>query len=412
MKKILRTIGPGLMVAATGVGASDLATAAFSGSKLGLAILWVVVVGAAFKYILNEGLMRYQLATDDTLLEGGLSYYGKFIRTSFLIYFCIWSFLVAGALMSAIGVVTYAILPLGMTPETAKVVYGIVQSLIALIIIYLGNYEVFEKIMNTAISVMFVAVVVIAAALVEDWGEVAKGLVVPRIPQLEGEGLPWTLALMGGVGGTLTVLNYGYWIREKGRQGEEALTICRIDLRVAYAMTALFGIAMVIIGNRITVEGGGAMLIVRIGEQLDTYLHPVFKWVFLLGSWGAVFSSLLGVWQGVPYLFADIWEQMQPHDQKALETVSTESKVYRYFLIALAVVPMISLGIGFARLQQLYAIVGALFMPMLAITLLLLNFRDKRIGERLRNTNLLNLVLIIILAFFTGMLGWKVYGMI
>jgi hypothetical protein len=27
--------------------------------------------------------------------------------------------------------------------------------------------------------------------------------------------------------------------------------------------------------------------------------------VFLLGFWGAVFSSVLGVWQSAPYLFAD-----------------------------------------------------------------------------------------------------------
>ena len=42
---ILAAIGPGILVAATGVGASDLATAALTGTRLGLAILWAVVVG-------------------------------------------------------------------------------------------------------------------------------------------------------------------------------------------------------------------------------------------------------------------------------------------------------------------------------------------------------------------------------
>ena len=400
------------MVAATGVGASDLATAAFSGSKLGLAILWVVVLGALFKYLLNEGLMRYQLATGDTLLEGGLGHFGKWVRWGFLLYFGLWSFLVAAALMSAIGVVTYAILPLHFSPVEAKIVYGILHSLLALGITFMGNYSFFEKTMNIAISLMFVAVVVIAALLVQDWGAVAKGLVIPQIPQGEGEGLAWTIALMGGVGGTLTVLNYGYWIREKGRTQESDVAVCRTDLRIAYAMTALFGIAMVIIGQRITVEGGGATLIVRIGQELETYLNPAFKWIFLLGSWAAVFSSLLGVWQGVPYLFTDMWEQMQPHDRKAHETVHTRSPSYRWYALGMAIIPMIGLWVGFARMQQLYAIVGALFMPMLAITLLWLNFWDKRIIERLRNTKFLNLLLGVILAFFMGMLVWKVYGVI
>ena len=56
LKNILAILGPGILVAATGIGAGDLATAAFSGSKLGLVILWAVIVGTLFKFILNEGL--------------------------------------------------------------------------------------------------------------------------------------------------------------------------------------------------------------------------------------------------------------------------------------------------------------------------------------------------------------------
>jgi Mn2+/Fe2+ NRAMP family transporter len=42
-KRLLAVIGPGMLVAATGVGVGDLATAAFTGSKLGIALLWAVV---------------------------------------------------------------------------------------------------------------------------------------------------------------------------------------------------------------------------------------------------------------------------------------------------------------------------------------------------------------------------------
>ena len=56
-------------MAATGVGAGDLATGAFTGSALGTAVLWAVLAGAALKYALNEGLARWQLVTGETLLE-------------------------------------------------------------------------------------------------------------------------------------------------------------------------------------------------------------------------------------------------------------------------------------------------------------------------------------------------------
>ena len=54
--------------------------------------------------------------------------------------------------------------------------------------------------------------------------------------------------LPGGVGGTLTVLCYGYWIREEGRIDMQQMRTCRVDLGVGYVMTAVFGVCMVILG--------------------------------------------------------------------------------------------------------------------------------------------------------------------
>lgn len=72
-------LGPGLLVAATGVGAGDLA-AAFAGSGLGTAVLWAVLVGAFVKFVVTEGLARWQLATGETLLEGAVLHIGRPFR--------------------------------------------------------------------------------------------------------------------------------------------------------------------------------------------------------------------------------------------------------------------------------------------------------------------------------------------
>ena len=76
-KKIFTAVGPGILVAATGIGAGDLATATFTGTKLGVAVLWVVLLGAFFKFILNEGLTRWQLVTGSTFLEGAMHHLGR-----------------------------------------------------------------------------------------------------------------------------------------------------------------------------------------------------------------------------------------------------------------------------------------------------------------------------------------------
>ena len=100
-----------MLIAATGVGAGDLAAAGIAGSKLGMGILWAVLVGAFFKFILTEGLTRWQLATGSTLLEGAIQHFGWGVKVVFGTYFLFWSFVTAAALMSACGVTMQAMVP-------------------------------------------------------------------------------------------------------------------------------------------------------------------------------------------------------------------------------------------------------------------------------------------------------------
>ena len=398
-------LGPGILVAATGVGAGDLATGAFSGSKLGLAVLWAVVAGAGFKFILNEGLARWQLATGSTLLEGCALHLGRPVMQIFLAYLFLWSFFVGSALMSACGATLHAVFPL-ISPEWDKILYGVLHSLAALLMVWVGGYGLFEKVMRLAIAVMFVVVVTTAVMLLPNWYDFFTGLLVPTIPDIGGDGLGWTVGLIGGVGGTVTVLCYGYWIQEEGRHGIEELTVCRVDLAIAYAMTALFGLAMVVIGNSVEVEGGGAGLIVNVAEQLETAIHPAAKWAFLAGAWGAVFSSLLGVWQSVPYLFANCWKLLSaPGKAVASSRVDTKSGPYRVYLLILAGVPTAGLCMTFESAQKLYAIVGAMFVPMLAVVLLILNGRSGLVGRENRNSALVTVLLVCTLAFF-ALVAW------
>ncbi|MEO1998095.1 MAG: Nramp family divalent metal transporter, partial [Planctomycetaceae bacterium] len=219
--KLLTIIGPGVLVAATGVGAGDLSMGALTGSQLGLVILWAAVVGAFLKYLLSEGLTRWQLATGDTLLEGAADHLGPIVRYGFLAYVVLWSFGVGAALMSACGVTAHAVFPLGseLNPDRDKIIYGVVHSLIAVVMVRIGGYRLFEKVMSVCIAIMFCTVVATAIAIGPEWGEVLAGICWPRIPNLDGDGLQWTVGLMGGVGGTVTILCYGYWIREEGRSG-------------------------------------------------------------------------------------------------------------------------------------------------------------------------------------------------
>lgn len=378
----LRMLVPGMLVAATGVGAGDLSTSALAGSATGVRLLWAVLLGCAMKWLLSEGIARHQLASGRSVLRQATTLLPRGLRWLLAIYFAVWAFLVGAALMSANGVVLHACLPLLGDARQDKIAYGAAASLLGLALVRRGGFAWFERAMGVCTAAMALAVVGCAVAVAPDWSEVTRGALWPGVPPTDGA-RAWTMALMGGVGGTVTLLCYGYWISEKQRTRLADLRLCRLDLAAAWAMTALFGVGMVIVGSRLDFrgEGGGATLAVRLADQLGEVLGPLGRAGFLIGALAAVASSLLGVWHSVPLLFADALHGPQVPRIVAARALA-RTHAYRRAQLLLATLPMAGLYVGFAPMQKAYAITGSLFTPLLALVLLwLLRHPDTGAGR-------------------------------
>ena len=398
-----RDLGPGIVIAATGLGAGDLIAASVAGAKYGMAILWAAVVGAVLKFALNEGLARWQLATGTTLLEGWVRRLPRFWSVYFFIYLVLWSFIVAGALISATGLAVHA-----MVPAVSVEAGGAMQSLIAAGLVLFGRYRLLEVMMKFFILLMFAVVMYCAVALQPDWGSVIGAIAVPRLP--EGS-VFFVLGVIGGVGGSVTLLSYGYWIRERGWSGSGKLRQVRTDLLVAYGLTGLFGIAIMVISAGLSPDIlSGSKMVLAVAEQMGATVGDVGKWCFLIGFWGAVFSSMLGVWQGVPYLFADFVHEWR--NTTGEKVIDTRSVPYRAYLAFLAIPPMILLWSGKpVWVVLIYAVAGAAFMPLLAGLLLYMNGFRNWLGP-LRNRWQSNLILLAAVVLFAALLIQKLIDVI
>jgi len=394
MWELVRLVGPGIVVAATGVGAGDLVAAAKAGATFGLPVLWAVAVGAFLKLVLAEGIARWQLATGTTLLEGWFRHLGAVVRVYFFAFLVVWSVVVAAALMSACGLAAHALVP-SLSVRTWAVIHGVA----AFALVRLEGYAAIERAMKVAIGAMFITIVGSAVLSPPPLGEALAGLVLPRIP--EG-GAMLTAGVIGGVGGTLTLLSYSYWMREKGWHGRGWLEVVRLDLVVAYVLTAVFGLALVALGatvllpRGIEISGNGGAL--QMAAILGTRFGRVGELLFLVGFWAAVSTSIVGVWQGVPYLFADAARLTGlARDDGTL----AHSTAYRGFLLFLTFPPMLLLLLDRpVWMVVVYAALGSLFMPVLAVTLLVLNNRASLLGE-LKSGRSTNLVLAACVALFT-----------
>ncbi|WP_308251368.1 Nramp family divalent metal transporter [Streptomonospora nanhaiensis] len=366
-----KMIGPGIVVAATGVGSGDLVATLVAGENYGYALLWAVIVGCIVKISLAEATGRWHLATGKTIFDGWRSL-GLWTFVFFAPYIVIWGFVYGATAMSATA------LPLAaMFPAVPLPVFAVIAGISGLVFVWFNQYPVFEKVMTVLVGVMFVTVVGLAVYLVPNLGDMATGI-VPTVP--DGS-LFNTLGLIGGVGGTITMAAYGFWVNAKGWRDSTWIKMMRMDNRVAYITTGVFVLAMLIVGAELLRPMGVALAdgdqgLITLAEVLRDEFGPVVSILFLIGFFAAAYTSLIGVWHGVSLMFADFVRKLRGQPSIPVEERET-SKEFRAYLIWLTFPPMLLLILDEPiQLIIAYGVLGSAFMPFLAFTLMwLLNTR-------------------------------------
>ena len=200
----LRILGPGLVLAATTVGIGDFISNAVAGERFGTTFVWAIVLAVVLKYYLTEGLGRWHLASGQTIMCGWNSL-GRGMTAFVAVYLVIWAFFFGAAGPSVVGLATNAMFPILPVP-----VWAVLHSLLAFLFVWVGRYRLFENVMKVLIACKVVVVVVIAVLLRPDLEEIASGL-VPKIP---ADSLLYAVGIVGGLGGTLALASYGYWVRD------------------------------------------------------------------------------------------------------------------------------------------------------------------------------------------------------
>ncbi|MCL7376040.1 Nramp family divalent metal transporter [Streptomyces sp. 35G-GA-8] len=394
-------IGPGIVVAATGVGAGDLVATLIAGSKFGYTLMWAAVIGCVVKISLAEAAGRWHLATGRTLFEGWRSL-GRWTTVYFAGYVVVWGFVYGATAMSSSALPIVALFPDGPGLKTWAVITG----LIGLVFVWFNQYAVFERVMTVLIGVMFVVVMYVAIRVAPDFGASFAGL----LPVLPDGSLLYTLGLIGGVGGTITMAAYGYWVNAKGWTNTGWMKVMRLDNRVAYITTGLFVVAMLIIGaellhsSQIALTKGDRGLI-DLGVILEDRFGATTAKLFLVGFFATSFSSLIGVWHGVSLMFADFVERIRKdrvgaaadESRKTTEEVAAgereRSVPFRAYLLWLTFPPISLLFLDEPfGLVVVYGVLGAFFMPFLALTLVWL-LNSSRTPKEWRNGVLSNVML-------------------
>lgn len=387
--RALADLGPGLILAATGIGVGDMVSATIAGAQYGLTLVWALAAGVLLKFAITEGSARWQLATGQTLVEGWRHHLPLVLVIAFAIYFTIWSYIVSSALVAA-----SALVPAAIMPEVPLAAWGFIHAVAAFVLIYFGRYDRFLQVMKSFIGLKFAAVIA-ATLLIVFWSGADWSAVGSR----SEFSLGYTLSLIGGVGGTVTLLSYGYWMREEGWSGAERVPAARTDLTVSFSLVFIFSLAMIFLSSQIEWAGQildeGPRLCLQLADRIGQETGSIGRGIFLLGFWGAAFSAVLGVWHGVPFLFDDwihLWRRQPPTGQKG--------RAYRSWAAYMTLAAISALVVDRpVWLVYMYTLVGSLFFPFVISTLLWMN-NSSLIPAAYRSGTAINTVLTLALVLY------------
>lgn len=380
-KQTLAELGPGLILAATGIGVGDMVSATIAGAEYGMTLIWALAAGVLLKFAITEGAARWQLATGTTLIEGWRDHLPRVAVIAFFIYFTIWSYFVSSALVAA-----SALVPAAVVPRVPLPAWGFIHAAAAFVMIYFGRYERFLRVMKSFIGLKFAALIT-ATLLIVFW----SGADWSAVGNRSEFSLGYTLSLIGGVGGTVTLLSYAYWMREAGWTGPARVPAARTDLTASFALVFIFSFAMMFLSSQIEWQGQildeGPRLCLQLADRIGEETGPIGRAIFLIGFWGAAFSAVLGVWHGVPFLFDDgfhLWRRQKPTGQRGA--------AYRSWALYLTLAAISALLVRPVWLVYVYTIVGSLFFPFVIATLLWMN-NSQAMPAAVRSGRAINAVL-------------------
>jgi Mn2+/Fe2+ NRAMP family transporter len=247
LRRWLAIVGPGLLASLAGDDAGGLATTSAIGARFGYDLLWALLALTVCLAVVQEMAARLGAATGRGLLDLVRERYGIG-----------WALLAISAILLAnAGIMVTEFAGIGAAGELLGTPRAFAILLSAGLIWYLvlyGDYRAVERVF-LCMTLVFAAYPVAAVLARPDWGSVARGLLVPRLPA----GRDWTL-LVALIGTTITPYQQLFQqsaVVEKGVARRHYLPQ-RVDAYLGAVLGNLIW-AFVILASAATLGSGGRL---------------------------------------------------------------------------------------------------------------------------------------------------------
>lgn len=327
-----RYLGPGLILSAAVVGSGELITTTALGAQAGFVLLWLVIVSTAVKVWVQMELAQWSILSGRTALEGFSQVGPKTGRGSWINF--LWILMDFAKILQRGGIIGGAVaaisimIPVMSGPlEMPSLIFWtviVMASVIAMMVT--GKYSVIERasFISVVVFTLFTLGLALGLPLTPfgyDGGDLATGLSFA----LPASAIGIAIAMFGLTGvGSDEMTTYTYWCLEKGyarwtgpddgsedraARAEGWIKVMRLDALVSWVICTLCTLSFYVIGAAVLhpqdlVPKGNDMILTLSRMYTDT-MGGWAQWVFLIGAFAVLYSTLVASTASVPRLWAN-----------------------------------------------------------------------------------------------------------
>lgn len=304
----MKFLGPGMITSAAVVGSGELITATTLGSRVGMMLLWLILVSTFVKVFIQIEVARWSISTGKPAVFGYDDVKPKIAGRgwpSYIVLAMFFQFMTSQAgVVGAAAVAMSMLIPIGGDPASAvSISIWVWIMIIAAIILHQRNsYNLVEKISTVLVFVVTTLIVLMVFGIQATdyaWtgGELADGL---RF-QIAAGSMGIALSMFGLTGvGAGEITGYSFWVVEKGyaawagpNDGSDSwvtrargwISVMKFDAWVAWVVYTLSTLSFYMLGATVLFKQG---LVVEGSELINTISR--------------VFTDTLGGWAGPVFL--------------------------------------------------------------------------------------------------------------
>ncbi len=394
----LRSFGPGIVIVLTWLGAGDVVDMGVAGANYGYSLMWVLVAAVVMRFLLVSLIARYQLCNQhgEGVLDG-LARLHRWYAPVLFVAAIVMGHVYEAYMTVGVGEICHNLFRFGKIWQ-----WALLGNAVALVLVFRPAYERLETIFKFFLGVLAVSFLGSALWVGFNLLGLLQGLYRIQMPGQHGKFNPLlvAVAMVGAVGGSIMNLAYPYFLEAKGWRGPQYRRVQFYDFLLAVTVMVLLNLAVWTLGAELLFPDKHIKELDDLPRLLSALLGEGGRWLFYLGVFAAIYTSLLGVAAGLAYLGSHAWLRWKAGTGPIKEDYRNHP-LYRWIAVWSLVSPMVWVIPGMPDFVTLTLVANSaqvVLLPLLAGGLWWITASARYIGKEYRNRWWENVVMALLFA--------------